>query len=113
MAQIRLETKVDKMCEQMNSFGSALAFMVQTQCQFTPAVAKKGKSSATIVEQVQQTGEEIKKRLMHHHINLVHAPPQKAQKSSAIEACPASPSYSPPSPSYSPTSPSHPNSSGN
>tara|TARA_B110001452_G_scaffold262827_1_gene263373 strand:- start:2404 stop:3621 length:1218 start_codon:yes stop_codon:yes gene_type:complete len=135
MAQLRLEAKVDKMGEQLNSISSALSFIVGTQMQFAPAVASKGKGPATMVEQIKRTGEDVKKSLLRHDAVASGGsvtPPAKKQKSSPVApGAPGPSNASPPgggqgtsrtlpplpsdglassgapSPQYSPTSPSY------
>ena len=135
MAQVRLGAKVERMSEHMNTISSALAFIVGTQMQFAPAVASKGKGTATMVEQIKRSGEEIHKRLLEHDAVACGGsvtPPTKKQKSSPVAPGAPGPSqactlgagqYAPrmlppltsaglacddgPSPSYSPTSPSY------
>lgn len=134
MAQVRIEAKVDKMCGDLKDIKQALSFIVGTQVQFAPAVASKGKTAVTMVQQVKSSGEQIKKRLsMEANSPASGTPPAKKQKSSpvapgapgpssaanitlrALPPLPSdgldshtpSPAYNPTSPSYSPTSPSY------
>jgi hypothetical protein len=99
MAQVRLEAKVDKMGEQLNSISSALSFIVGTQMQFAPAVASKGKGPATMVEQIKRSGEEVKKRLLPHDAVASGesvTPPSKKQKSSPVAPGAPGPSHASP-----------------
>jgi len=135
MTQLRLETKVDKMGEQIDRIGEALAFIVGTQMQFSPAVASKGKSSVTMIDQIKRSGENIKKRLLQHDAAASGesvTPTSKKQYSSPVAPGAPGPSRAfargggqgtsltlpplpsdglesegPPSPQYSPTSPSY------